>query len=78
MEIVSKICERSFSTSIGFKRSISLFERIGLSITGPIFLTISKSMPIDATGFIISEYKIAASTPSLRTGISVISAASSG
>ncbi|MNT94215.1 hypothetical protein D3C72_2358510 [compost metagenome] len=38
----------------------------------------SNFTPMEATGFIISEYRIAASTPSLRTGIKVTSAASSG
>ena len=62
------------SGSNGRSRSTSSRERIGRSITGPTPSTISTSMPIPASGVVISANRIAASTPRRRTGWSVTSA----
>ncbi len=51
--------------------------RTGWSITGPTSGTMSSSMPDARSGTTMSENRIAASTPCLRTGCSVISVISS-
>ena len=52
--------------------------RIGCSMTGPTSGTMSRSMPDARSGTTMSENRMAASTPCLRTGCSVISVIRSG
>ena len=68
----------SFVGSSSFNLSKSPADRNGFSVTGPTPGLISIPNPTACTGTIISEYKIAASTPYLRTGCNVISADRAG
>jgi hypothetical protein len=68
----------TFSGSSGFIASTSAFVRMGWAITGPTSGTMSRSMPDARSGTTMSENRIAASTPCLRTGCMVISQTSSG
>jgi hypothetical protein len=53
--------------------STSAMVRTGWSITGPTSGTMSSSMPAARSGTTMSENRMAASTPCLRMGCSVIS-----
>ncbi len=64
--------------SSGFMPSTSATDRIGCSITGPTSGTMSRPIPAAFSGTTMSENRIAASTPCLRTGCRVISQTSSG
>ena len=59
-------------------RSTSARVRTGSAMTGPTSATMSRSTPAARRGTTMSENRIAASTPSRRTGCSVISQISSG
>src|SRR6478609_6029304 len=61
------------SGSRAFIPATSAAVRIGCSITGPTSGTMSRSMPDARSGTTMSENRMAASTPCLRTGCKVIS-----
>src|SRR5205807_3258942 len=66
------------SGSRGRRRSMSAAVRNGGSMTGPTPALSSTSTPMALSGTTMSEKRMAASTPSRRTGCMVTSAASSG